>query len=442
MIEDSVISKLTKLPFLFDKIGRVVIHDDRVFRIISNKKYVEIYKKIINSPDFDTLFDIGLIKTSIYKEGPNDSFLILEHSKLNFILHPSEYTNQMFWDAAFMYVKLCKTLFDKYQILMVDAHPWNITFQGPKAVFYDFSSLYRGDTIPKGWVDEFEKYFSIPIKLASLSKLSYPLSQQYRKEHLEGFGLMVMQNKLLLKGFNLKFKSLTKLKSNPSIYYDGLLKWLERNKPISPSKQYWSKYEQSHFAEIETPRTIKQRFVYQMLTNQRPKTVLDLASNKGFYAMMAEKLGAKVMAFDYEEETINNCRKIAQELNSKITMGVVNFNTPTPASGIGLTIANAYDRFKSDIVLSLGLIHHICLTQKIPVSVFCGICMEYANAGIILEFVYPDDVHVSKWKVSIPDDYNIESISSYFETKFPIVTKSDSIEHDGVHRLIVFFSRL
>jgi len=428
-------------PFLFDKIGRVIIKDDKVYRIIIDPKHIQIYKELLNSSEINDIFSKGLVETKIHSEDIEKSILILEHKRLNFILHPCEYTNQMFWEAANMYINLCKELYNKYGLLTVDSHPWNVTFDGVNPVFYDFSSLYKGESISQSWINEFEKYFAIPIRLASFSKKTYSLALEYRREHLNGFGLVLLNKKLIKKVFNKRFGSISKYRKEPNKVFDEILIWLNNNKPIQAKNEYWSNYEQSHSAEIEKPKTIKQKFVHKILSENQPKTVLDLASNNGYYAIMANKLGASVIAFDYEEETINKCRKQTTLFNSNVTPAIMNFNTPTPPYGIGLMGKSAFERFNCDVVFALGLIHHICLRQQIPVYLFCEICLNYSNKGIILEFVDPTDVHVANWNIPIPKDYNLESVTAYFKVKFPNVIASEKILLDGINREILFFHK-
>jgi SAM-dependent methyltransferase len=424
-------------PFLFDKVGRVVIEEDKVLRIISGEQYINLYKELLNSEKINDLFSKGLVETKIHSE--DNDVLILEHKKIDFILHPSEYTNKMFWDAATMYINLCKELYASFGVLTIDSHPWNITFDGANPVFFDFSSLYKGSEISQEWIDEFDKYFATPIRLASFSKKTYSLALEYRRQHLSGFGLELLNKKFVKGLLNKKFASVSKNNNSPTEVFDRILVWLQNNKPIEPNTEYWFVYEQSHLAEIDNPKTIKQQFVHEILSKRKPKTVLDLASNKGFYAFMANKLGASVMAFDYEEQTINQCREEVKNTGLKVTSALMNFNMPTPPSGMGLMNKGAFERYGSHIVLALGLIHHICLVQRIPVYIFCEICKKYASEGIILEFVDPNDVHVKSWNAEIPVDYTIEKIHNYMSDKFSKLEKSESINHEGVNRTIIYF---
>lgn len=435
----SEVHRLKEKPYFFDKVGRVIVEEDRALRIITDNESIRLYKEILNSPQVNTLFSIGLIETKINCEDKKENILILEHKKINFILHPSEYTNEMFWEAATAYIKLCKELYNKFGALTIDAHPWNMTFDGSKPVFFDFSSIYRGNNISDSWINEFERYFALPIRLASFSKRTYELSQEYRREHLKGFGLNLLRKNWLKKVFNKRFQNILKENNSPERIFDKILEWLEENKPIHSKAEYWLEYEQAHNTKPESPKTDKQNFVYKILAEKQPQKVLDLASNKGFYSMMAANLGASVLALDYEEKTVDACRKEAHRYSSKVTSGMMDFIYPTPPSGPALMTKSSYYRFKCDIVLALALIHHVCLTQQLPVSLFCEICKNYALDGILLEFVDPADIHLKNWKSKVPDDYTIDSIKKYMADKFPKSQMSENFRNDGINRTFIYF---
>ena len=197
--------RLHNLPYSFDDVGRILVEENRVLRVVNDPIYIKLYRDVIKSAAFNTLVTKGLIKTKIVKDDDLNSILILEHKKLDFVLSPAEYTNLMFWEATHMYVKLSIELYNNYGILTKDAHPWNITFSGNKPIFFDFSSLYKGNTITNHWFKEFEKYFATAIYLASYSKWTYPMSLEYRREHLTGIGTYIFSKKLFKNFWNRKY---------------------------------------------------------------------------------------------------------------------------------------------------------------------------------------------------------------------------------------------
>ncbi|MBS1736704.1 MAG: hypothetical protein JSS98_08915, partial [Bacteroidetes bacterium] len=315
-----------------------------------------------------------------------------------------------------------------------DSHPWNITFHKGKPVFFDFSSVGYSKEISTNWFNEFYTYFVVPIVL-SHTKWHY-LSNEYRRQHLNGLGLKLSEHHLIKKYLFRSFFKLSKFLKQPEIFFEKLNNWLLKYLP-KPVNGTWDEYDQMHKSEFNNPVTIKQKFVYDILKREQPKKVADLATNKGYYAFMAESLGAKVIGFDYEEFSVDAARNL---LNGQaISFCQMNFLTPTPNKGWGLIFPNAFQRYHSEIAMALGLIHHVCLVQKFPVKLFCDSCAKYASKGVILEFVFPDDLHVKKWNAKIPDDYNKKSISNYFMNSYNNFSESEIITNDGIKRQFFYF---
>lgn len=436
MISDNL--QINEVPYLYDRSGRIWMKGDKVYRIIEDINHIKNYKELLNSDIIGELFAVGLVRTRIAEEFNAEGMMILEHQKIPFILHPCEYSNKMFWQAACMFIEVNLKLWEK-GFVTHDSHPWNISFNGNKPIFYDFGSIKKQNSISEGWFEEFYSCFVVPIWLASFSSRTYKYSKEYRREHAEGFGLKLFKSNLVQKLIFRNFRNLFKLKNSPEKLFKEILNWLHKHEPKSAQPDYWSDYYKLHDLDFTNPRSIKQKFVEEILKKVKPAKVLDLASNKGYYASMASHLGASVLAFDYEEEIVNYLILNGTSKNN-ITPAHMDFNKPTAALGVNLFWQNSFYRFKSDIVLALGLIHHICITQNVPVFLFCKTCMEYADKGIILEFVDPKDIHVTSWNRKTPKDYSIERIKYYMSTKFPKFRISEIENKDGLIRYYMYFS--
>ncbi len=428
--------QINDVPYLYDQSGRIWLKEDKVFRIIEDENHINNYKELLNSEIIEELFSIGLVKTEIVEYSSSDRIMILEHKKIPFILHSCEYTNKMFWQAALMFIKMNLKLWEK-GFLTQDSHAWNMSFDGTKPVFYDFGSIIKGNRVSEAWFNEFFNYFIVPIWLGKFSFKSFKFSKDYRRENQNGFGIRFFESYNIRKIVFRKVKSIFKINNDPREIFNELLKWIIKHEPKSVNPEYWSDYYNSHNSDFTKPITIKQKFVYDILVREKPEKVNDLAANKGYYSFMAASLGASVVAFDYEEEIVDSFL-VKNELNKRITPVHMDFKKPTAAFGVGLFWQNSFTRFQSNIVLALGLIHHICLTQNVPVYLFCESCKKYAANGIILEFVDPTDKHIRNWNKLIPKDYNIDSIIKYMRNKFSNYTISKE-ESDGLNRTFLYF---
>ena len=184
MISDKL--EIENVPYLYDQSGRIWIKDGKIYRIIEEEKHIRSYKELLNSDIIEELFSIGLIRTRIVEEFSSNGSMVLEHKKIPFILHPCEYSNKMFWEAASMFIKMNLKLWEK-GFATLDSHPWNVSFDGNKPVFFDFGSLIKCSSISEAWFEEFYNGFVVPIWLASFSSKTYKYSKEYRREHAEGF---------------------------------------------------------------------------------------------------------------------------------------------------------------------------------------------------------------------------------------------------------------
>ncbi len=415
--------------------GSVFTYNDRIFRVIWNQTLAEVYNELLQSPLADELFENGLIKTTVNKNIKiQGAALILEHEKISFHTVPGELTDKMFWEA-------CKTIINVFQILskngysLKDAHPWNILFKNGKAIFIDFTSIVKREANLKIWFQEFYQYCSVPIYLAS-SRRFKKFAWDFRKENGIGFGTMLIKSALFKKVFFLINQSPSF--QNADAFLNDLIKWINKKKPYNKDEGDWTNYDQGEEDAIINPKTIKESFVFEILKDVKPKTVLDTAANKGFFSEMAALLGASVAAFDYEQYCVNACQSRAEIRNLDITPILMDFKHPIPASDIGLCIPDSLTRFKSDIVIAVGLIHHLCLSQNFPVKLFCKLCLQYSKCGIIMEYIYPEDFYVSQWHVNIPKDYSLESFLNYFSIEYPNYKKSAIITDNGIKRIFIY----
>jgi hypothetical protein len=423
----------------FDSAGKLFFHEGRVFRAIYSEEATAECRKILEAPWLSELFDAGVVKTWIPSDISVDGVkLVLEHERIPFTLHPAECTSHMHWLSAKALIRVASVLSRRGHMLK-DAHPWNLMFARGRPKFVDFGSLIGSARVPPWWLDEFRRYFGVPVWLATRTN---KFALEYRRQHEVGFGIALFESALVRATLLRSLMNLERHADRPAVLFEKIDAWLDSHRPRSAPKEVWASYAQEAGASDPlSPLTQKQRFVFDVLASTRPERVLDCAANKGYYAEMAARLGASVAAFDYEEFCVAQCLTIAQTKDLDITPALMDFRRPTPPFGSALSYGSAYERFQSNVVLALGLCHHICIAQSFPVEMFCDICMEYGSDGVVLEYVDPADVHVAAWKRPAPPDYSLEGFAGYFSKKFPRRRTSEDITSDGLVRKMVHFSR-
>lgn len=425
---------------IVDPSGRVFFHEGRVFRAVYDADAAAFLARVLAAPWISEAFDAGLVGTWIASDvGLEGARLVLEHERVPFTVTPAEFTSRMHWQAAQTLLRVAATL-ARHGVYLKDAHPWNVLFHRGRAVLVDVGSLEPHDGARAAWLDEFRRTFAAPLWLASAGMTGF--AAEYRRQHHSGFGLRLFDATPLRQALGLALGGARPGARSPERLVARLQAWVDRHEPRAGDRGRWGGYEQSGASEDPlTPTSPKQAFVLDALSAARPATVLDCAANKGYYSEMAAALGAAVVAFDYEERCVDACLALAQRKALDLTPAVMDFKLPTPPSGWGLACGSSIERFGSEIVLALGLCHHLCLAQGVPVRLFAEVCMAYASRGVVMEYVDPADAHVARWGQRPPPDYSVDGFTRHFSRKFPQRRVVPLATDGGLRRTMLFFHR-
>ena len=109
--------------------------------------------------------------------------------------------------------------------------------------------------------------------------------------------------------------------------------------------------------------TPKQIMVAESLKIARPRTVLDLGANTGWYSRLAAVGGARVTAIDADEHCIDRLYRRADREGAEILPLVLNLAIPTPARSSGRRFPSSLDRFSAEMVIATALSHHLILSN-------------------------------------------------------------------------------
>jgi SAM-dependent methyltransferase len=156
----------------------------------------------------------------------------------------------------------------------------------------------------------------------------------------------------------------------------------------------WSGYASGadHYSAEDQQR--KRRFVREAMTATAPRRVLDLGANSGVYSRIAAECGATVVAWDTDvQATEENYRK-ARQKGFDIASILANPARPTPSAGWrnaeSLSLLDR-SRERFDCVMMLGLIHHLLLSEQIPLGEILGLLREMTAGWAIVEWVPASD---------------------------------------------------
>jgi ribosomal protein L11 methylase PrmA len=380
----------------------------------------------------------------------NNVAYILSHPTINFISYPYEWSFEQLRDAALLHLDIHIQSLAK-NITLSDASAYNIQFIGNKPIFIDTLSFikYEEGMFWKGQ-RQFIEQFITPLLLWSKSGIHYNDWYRGAQNGIPAKDLnkiLPIRKKLSLAYFN--FISLPcffdKKSSNNTQQIKGklpktalvmILKQLQSwviNLKNSQEKTIWKNYTTQRNYSDQAIQD-KASFVNKIIFKAKPNILWDLGCNTGEFSFHALKLGVKnVIGFETDHNAISTAYLHSKNENSQFLPLYMNLANPSPDSGwnqnekLGL-----FKRKNADFILALAIIHHLVISNNIPLNEVIEYITELAPKGII-EWVPKSDKMIKNMLLNRDDiffDYNEENFISYLQKSAKII-ESKSIADSG-----------
>jgi ribosomal protein L11 methylase PrmA len=154
---------------------------------------------------------------------------------------------------------------------------------------------------------------------------------------------------------------------------------------------HWGAYEgQNSYSDDQ--RAKKRAAIAEFVQCVKPRLVLDIGCNAGEYTQVALEAGAQTaVGLERDGPALNRAVSRADEFARRFLPLQIDVQNTSPALGWDLDERRALrDRLKPDALLCLALIHHLVLTEGVPLAQVISGIVRLAPRGII-EFVPPDD---------------------------------------------------
>ena len=377
--------------------------------------------RVVNTTTLDAgeaqfiLADAGV--ADIYKDFGGQT--VLEHERIEFTSYPYEWPPEMLHAAGVLTLDLAAKLLDS-GLGLKDGTPYNVLFRGPDPVFIDVLSFERREPGDSTWLPyaQFVRTFLLPLLANREYGLGLDQILTTRRDGLEPeevyrmagpvqrlkppyFSLVTMPAWLGAKRKNdqtIYKKNLLsdagKAKFILEMVLKGLRKSLDKLEPAAGVHSTWSDYMTSNNNYSTEQFDAKQRFVQEALVENKPRTVLDVGCNTGHFSAMSARAGARVVALDYDPVVLGQVWRDARKAKLNIQPLMVNLTRPTP--GIGWRnqecspfLDRARGRF--DLVLMLAVIHHMLVTERVPLADILELAAELTTDLLVIEFIEPND---------------------------------------------------
>lgn len=411
-----------------DDRGRLFWWKGQLYRGIY-REHADFYRGLFEKDLIQQWVDEGYIVGTKLTDLALDGFeFVLSHQRLPFVSYNFEWCAEMLIDAALHTLNLATEL-AQHRMILQDAHSYNILFDGPHAMHVDIGSIRSADD-QSVWRarDEFRCYYVHPLRLiakgrgkaARLFLYSYAqdpietdliaeMCPEVTAEHIERTRISArsMLKKILPPWLHpLVGQGMARARalfSGPTSVDQARIEYLDRVRQeitgiTLPTKEVEGSGENQDEPWVFEPSedwTSRQRSVYDVLSQLRPRLVLDLASRKGWYAQMAARLGSQVAAWDADEAQVTRLYQAAKREKLSILPALIDFRYPSPAYGFsGKELSPATQRFQSDMVLALDVVQTLAFERRLD---FCQIAeglAAFSKRWLLVEFA-PSETSLS-----------------------------------------------
>ncbi len=341
-----------------------------------------------------------------------------EHERILFPSYPHEWPAEMLWAAARLTLDVTsRTLADGWGLK--DATPQNVLFRGSAPVFVDLLSFERrqpGDPVWRPYA-QFVRTFLLPLlahRLWGTRLADIFLSRRDGLEPEEVYHwchplTRLRPAMLSLVSFPTWLSGSARREStalyqpretNPEkarFIVESLLarlrRMLNRLEPRRARESVWSDYMQTH--SYNGPAfAAKERFVREALAELKPPRVLDVGANTGHFSAMAAESGARVVAVDIDPTCVGAIWQRARARSLDVLPLAVDLARPSPALGWQYRESRSFlDRARgaADCVLMLAVLHHLLVTERVPLEDVLALAAELTTDALVIEFVAPAD---------------------------------------------------
>ncbi len=440
-----------------DRSARVFESEQAIYRTL-NQESSEAWKRVSCQDFFQRRMSTGqIIPTTELSDSEIRRFLfptevtgVLKHERIPFISYPYEWPFALLKRATLLQLDLLAEAMT-HQVMLKDSTPYNIQFRGTQPVFIDIGSFIP--LVPnEPWLAyrQFCELMLFPLLLQAYRGIHF---QSVLRAQLEGipakqFLQWIRWRDLFRPGVftngwlhaalernaqQVSTSTVTDLKSSgfQSQMIQQMLKKLTRlveRLEWNPAATQWAATQWANYDEslphVAEDLQAKSDFVRNVCQTHRRTLVWDLGCNDGRFSRIASEFATTVIALDQDHGCIERLCKSLEPEQRVILPLCMDLANPSPGQGWrGQERRRLEERGEPDLVLCLGLIHHLVLAANIPLPDVVG-WLASLGGELLLEFPSKRDAMVKGLLRNKRDqyaDYSLEHLVQELQKSFQIV---------------------
>jgi ribosomal protein L11 methylase PrmA len=439
-----------------DPSGFIFKKDGVLYRQI-NYSYKENYDYFKSSGLYNELIELDLLvphEEVIVDCLDGDGYVIVKPVELPVISYPYEWSFSQLKEAALLTLNIQQKALSK-GLSLKDASSYNVQLYNGKPIFIDTLSFEILQS-NQPWVayKQFCQHFLAPLALMAKTEITL---NQLLKTNIDGIPLG-LASKLLpfTSRFNFSLAihihlhartqsnnadkeiDTTQFRSTFSVnsFYaiiDSLktavlkLKW-------EPTGTEWHDYYDSNNNYDDKSMSLKKDIVKGFLDMLSIRSVWDLGANTGIFSRLAAKYCEYVCAWDIDPACVElNYRSVVDSGAKNIYPLLLDLTNPSSAIGWNHCERFSFkDRGPVDVILALGLIHHLVISNNLSLEMIARFLSEITFT-LIIEFIPKSDSQIKKLlrnREDIFPNYDINNFELVFSQYFKSLEKKPIVNTD------------
>lgn len=450
-----------------DPSGFLFTRDHTLYRQV-NQSYKNDYARLMQSGLYEKL--VKSKKLIPHQEVPEPpavpemAYRVIQPERVEFISYPYEWCFSQLKDAALLTLSIQQTALEM-GLSLKDASAYNIQFHRGRPVLIDSLSfeIYQEG---KPWVAyrQFCQHFLAPLALMAYRDVR--LSQLLRV-YIDGipldlaatllplrtraqFGLMahIHMHASAQKRYSDAPEKVQSRAQGRTVNKLGLIGLIDSLKSTvsalkwEPKGTEWGDYyDATNYTRAAADH--KAALVKDFLEAIQPRQVWDLGGNTGYYSRIAAQMGIPTVSADIDPAAVEkNYREARQKKETNILPLVMDLTNPSPGLGWHHRERDSFaDRGPVDAVMALALIHHLAISNNVPLP---DLAEYFASLGrwLIVEFIPKEDSQVQRLLMTREDifpQYHQQGFEDAFRQFFTI---HESRQIEGSKRILYRMERI
>lgn len=376
--------------------------------------------------------------------------LFVEHNPIPFGNYPYEWAPGMLHSAAALTLRLAQSATTQ-GFGLKDATPYNLMFDGPKPVFIDALSFECRDPLDILWrpYAQFVQTFIYPLLAVRyfglrLDEILLPHRDGLPPERILALcptwrlllppflgsvtipGILSHKDDAPADGYRpRRAKDATEARFLLDRLFARANRQL-RGVSVPANRNAASRYSNSGHRYAPAEMAAKEQVVEQTLACCQPCNVLDIGCNTGQFSRIAARHAVRVVAIDRDPAAVGALWKTACESNLNILPLVVDLARPPGACGWdNREFPSFLDRArgKFDCLLMLALLHHLLVSERVPLDRIFQLASELTTQHAIVEYVDPADAQfrrIARGRDILHRDLNHQAFEAAARRRFCI----------------------